>query len=298
MSGARNNNSDNVDKTLFLPDVPRHSPFSYDPDRATPATDDANDRPQCRGSESPRDVLDDERNYTGTVVVSRGAVLTSTVTYSDLPDGYDRVAGQTRAALVVQGRDPVLVPQGWVRFIENPDSLAALVVSPGRDGHYRPVVGITHRKLRYVLQDAIDWYLKENDIDGTSVNATFMEIDDGDVAIRRKTPTGVSYMRVLAADQDFFAPIPEVYVPSLFGDIAIFLTVAGIVLLGYRCGLNVQNVLRVGETLYGSFPAITDFYMEITIFANRLALYMLKVVGKVVLRVDNVLALAREMAEL
>ncbi|KAH9855533.1 hypothetical protein C2E23DRAFT_857714 [Lenzites betulinus] len=37
MSGARNNNSDNVDKTLFLPDVPRRRVYvSYDPDRATP----------------------------------------------------------------------------------------------------------------------------------------------------------------------------------------------------------------------------------------------------------------------
>lgn len=99
------------------------------------------------------------------------------VTYSDLPDGYDAVATEVELAPRVVNGEIAYAVQGWLAVLDDPESVAVLLVwlgclryhalltpfcgqarrIPGAaDGDYTTCGVITHRKLRFLLKDAID----------------------------------------------------------------------------------------------------------------------------------------------
>ena len=55
------------------------------------------------------------------------------VTYSDLPAAYEPVARDVNAMPVQRDGDIVYIGKGYLRYSENPDSIAAIVVSTGRN---------------------------------------------------------------------------------------------------------------------------------------------------------------------
>ncbi|TFK80106.1 hypothetical protein K466DRAFT_605607 [Polyporus arcularius HHB13444] len=154
------------------------------------------------------------------VVVTTGTRLTSAVTYSDLSGAYDTVNREFLASSTADVPISAYAPYRMVRLEEDSDSIAALVVSPNAntENQYTPEVAITHRKLRYLFRDALQWYLKKR---GVSIDPTRLVVKVGDIGEAQylaNLPAGLAPMRVVGDGVTFDAPVAHfTAVPDVTG---------------------------------------------------------------------------------
>ncbi|KAI9060070.1 hypothetical protein FKP32DRAFT_1679352 [Trametes sanguinea] len=139
------------------------------------------------------------------VQIPKNGRLSSTVTYSDLPGGYKTV---TRELEMVDSasdhrfgspdsRDALVFSEkGWKELLDDPDSIALLVVSNNAIGRrYHAVVSITHRKLRYLLSDAVRWYMAARG--DRSDDLLTVYIESGEHEFSKSTlPEGLTFFNV------------------------------------------------------------------------------------------------------
>ncbi|OJT09678.1 hypothetical protein TRAPUB_13839 [Trametes pubescens] len=253
---------------------------------------------------SPSAVPDivNERNDYPAVVAPSSARLTSTVTYSDLPGGYDRVSVvEVEVGPTTRGTVDVRSSRRWVRFLENPNSVAILVVTPGSAESFHSDVAVTHRKLRYLFKDAIEWYLKERGVvvEG-GVPAEFIKVDAHSAIGDAGAPVGITYMRVSPSGFDFHAPTTEAYVPSTTTILFTLCVISAIVFLAVQVYLILHGIGGgvLFQILLQTLRAIHDMAEGMDELLRKAAVFVLKLFGMVVLHVDKVLALCRELAEL
>ncbi|KAL1944058.1 hypothetical protein VTO73DRAFT_3876 [Trametes versicolor] len=243
------------------------------------------------------------------VIVSSGQVLASTVTYSDLPGGYERVSGNVDAIPVNLGHEIVYLPKPYVRFLENPDSLAVLIAVPISERASTPVTAITHLKLRALFQDALDWYLKERGAFPHDVTVAFARTqDDGSVT---DPSLDIVHVRVLNDGHDFRTPSTEAYVPST---VTVFLVLGAAVAILAMFGYVVTVVqdfyagvsgyayaIRILATVVIRAACILSSAGDIVLkqamyLARKFAVLILKGLGRVLLRLEGIAALAHALA--
>ncbi|RPD61511.1 hypothetical protein L227DRAFT_610512 [Lentinus tigrinus ALCF2SS1-6] len=142
------------------------------------------------------------------IVVATRARLTSTVTYSDLSGGYDAVKHEY-ISTTAAGYDDVASAHHRIVLEEDPDSIAALVLSPADDplSPYAVEVAITHRKLRFLFRDALRWYLQKRRVDMDSAHLVVEVADIGEAQYLANLPPGLVPIYVVADGVTFEAPI-------------------------------------------------------------------------------------------
>ncbi|OJT08037.1 hypothetical protein TRAPUB_1069, partial [Trametes pubescens] len=243
------------------------------------------------------------------VTVSSRQMLASTVTYSDLPGGYDRVSGNVDAIPVNLGQEIVYLPRPFVRILENPESLAIIIAAPITRGTLSPVAAITHRKLRALFKDALDWYLKERGaFPGDMTVAIARTRGDGSIA---DPSVDIVHVRVFNDGYDFRVPTTEPYVPTTgtvvvaLGALVVLLVIIGYIytllqdfatgVLGHAHALRVFTasvVLVVRAVLNTGNIAIEGLvYLK-----KEFDILFLKGLGRVLLRLERVAVLARQLA--
>ncbi|OSC96205.1 hypothetical protein PYCCODRAFT_1472810, partial [Trametes coccinea BRFM310] len=256
----------------------------------------ARNRPSTTPSVVPRD--------RGLVVVPPGLQLTSMVTYSNLPGGYEQAATQREDTPVMWGDERVLIPRRWIRFLENPDSIAVLIVHPSAEGEYRPSVVITHQKLRLLFKDAVEWYLKNQGVQGHDVLGTFVSVNhEPDDYILDLHPQ-MGSMQVVGDGYDFFTPTPEViFSTPVIATVATSFIVALAFVLG---SLVYWTIISAADSLSQARAAavppsvspmrvVADGINAVQEQAKALALRGL---GRGIKRLDEILAQVRQFGEL
>ncbi|KAH9855119.1 hypothetical protein C2E23DRAFT_857851 [Lenzites betulinus] len=223
--------------------------------------------------------------------VSRSA--TQQVTYSTLPGAYDPVTVEAIPGDIPQAR-------GHVRELENPDSLALLVVAPERNGQYHPRVAVTHQKLRYIFKDAIEWYLKEKGIKvDEGVLGEFVKVHT-QAHDPTQTPFRISEMRVRATGYDFHAPPPSsTYISSAGGGIVAGIIFAIFIIIVSEFTLFILTMRARFDPgmLFQFFGVLHRIKFIVATFERRVVRLLLKVVGTVLWYLERVLAVAREAAQ-
>ncbi|OJT08532.1 hypothetical protein TRAPUB_571 [Trametes pubescens] len=252
-------------------------------------------------NEGDRDVL--EYSEAPTVVVPPGLRLTSTATFSDVRGGYERASEMPQSSPVMRGNERVLVPTHWIRLLDNPDSIAALLVSPGADGNHRPVTALTHQKLRVLFKVAVDWYLKEQGVVGREVHGTFVRVDHDSATEEYATPPRVTWMHVRGQGYDFYVPARATYIPTTSFIIVMFASVVGATLLVVAIYGALAANLDVVSTVTPTDPAcplrtfLQDVVDPVVETQHQLAVAFLRVLGRGVIYVDDLLGQVRRLAE-
>lgn len=107
-------------------------------------------------------------------------------------------------------------------------------------------------------------------------------------------------MRVSPSGFDFHAPTTEAYVPSTTTILFTLGVIVSIVFLSVQVYLIVHGIGGgvLFQILLQTLRSIHDMAEGMDEFLRKAAVLVLKMFGMVVLHVDKVLALARELAEL
>ncbi|KAI0323539.1 hypothetical protein GY45DRAFT_1376252 [Cubamyces sp. BRFM 1775] len=236
-------------------------------------------------------------NLAPVVVVPPGMPLTSTVTYSNVPGGYDAVSRARECVPLPLGHERVLVPKKWIRFLENPDSVALLVVSPSHHGAHVPHLAVTHRKLRFLFKTAVDWYLKEHgvavgDVDGTFVRVNRDHQDDAE----RDALLPITYVNVVGEDYDFYTPSMETLKPSAGVAFITVFAFATVILFAIQAGF---------KKAFASPPPVPHLTQgcpfrtalaEVVVAQDHVKSVAMRALGRGLRRLDAFLANAREQA--
>ncbi|KAI0323476.1 hypothetical protein GY45DRAFT_1376300 [Cubamyces sp. BRFM 1775] len=235
------------------------------------------------------------------VVMPAGMPLRSAVTYSNVPGGYANVAQARVNEPFMRGPERVLVPKYWVRMLDNPESIALLVVSRSNEGAFRPSLAVTHQKLRYLFKDAVKWYLKQQGVDESDIQGTFVKVNGREDGNARVPGARLSMMRVNGDGYDFYAPTPEVITSS---------TATSIVALAVFFGIIAFALYLAMLKLFGGYPAVAiappaQSTCPIRSAMNGVAEFQqnakgiaLRALGRGILYFDGVVAQARGYADL
>ncbi|KAI9070033.1 hypothetical protein FKP32DRAFT_1670727 [Trametes sanguinea] len=217
------------------------------------------------------------RRYFGTprVYIPSNRKLSSTVTYSDLPDGYKTVV---RELEVVQGAERLTHPgdaehpppagtlvfsaKGWKEVVDSPESIAVLIVShDASERAYGATLSITHRKLRHLLNDAVRWYMAAQGKLDSELLTVYVEKGDTDFT-RSTLPDGLMFFDVDADGRLFQQPSSR-RIPSpvpRFGLYSLMVTsacaIVGVILL-FAC----MRLIDVVNLLISSQPPQSDVVM-------------------------------------
>lgn len=107
-------------------------------------------------------------------------------------------------------------------------------------------------------------------------------------------------MRVSPSGFDFHAPTTEAYVPSTTTILFTLCVISAIVFLAVQVYLILHGIGGgvLFQILLQTLRAIHDMAEGMDELLRKAAVFVLKLFGMVVLHVDKVLALARELAEL
>ncbi|KAI0323534.1 hypothetical protein GY45DRAFT_1376258 [Cubamyces sp. BRFM 1775] len=209
--------------------------------------------------------------------------LGSTVTYSDLPDGYSAVARSLKVLPTASEGQLAYIPDGWIELVDDEDSVAIVVASGNRSGSaFVSNSVITHRKLRFLLNDAVGWYLKAQDVADNTVQLYTSEQSPGPDDDETDGPQGLRYLQLQAEGAQLTTPHvrdmdppprKNTSITTILALVGVFTLVAvGIGLMESELGQLNQDVVQDVINTIHAFHALAQMFV-ITIWSFSLWVY-------------------------